>query len=407
MAMLTPSSPQSGTAGDDHRRQKPWSALTALIALAMVMTACSASSESSGDDEGVVSDGPIRYSRDFLLNCSNEMTAGCIGRSAAKGTVIEFPSGVTLTYRDSGVSVEPLDQGPLDTTLRFQATFEVENQSGQALDWSQLGSIFYLTFDTDAGREDPTYDVPDLLADGERFDLVATYGLRTNSAIGPSRWDIAVRNTDSATIVALHADDATLEGFKSGDITEAENAAAPMTSAVATSAATTVAPTTTTNPPTTTTSAPVTTPSTVPTSTTGAPTTSTTASDSGSTQAAPSSPGEQISVFVEKLVELYDQGDAAEMAASLHPVHQEFWAIDECIAATQSWVARDDWGMDRISGIAFLGPERIDVGGGRILQAEETYLVTYQQPGLGERQMRVSLEPGGPYWFSNCEPVSP
>lgn len=399
MAMLKPSSPRSGTDGDDHRWRTPWSALIALVALVVVVTACSGSSGSSGDDEGVVSDGPIRYTRDFLLNCSNEMAAGCIGRSAAKGTVIEFPSGLTLTYLDSGVSVEPQEQGPLDTTLRFQATFEVENQSGQALDWSQIGNTFYLTFDTDTGTEDPTYDVPDLLTDGERFDLVATYALRTNTVIGPSRWDIAVRNANSPTIVALHADDATLEGFKSGDITEAAAEDASVTSGVAQPAATTAAPTTSTSSTTTTTSAPTTTLSTAPTTTTSAPT-------STSPQAAPSSPGEQISVFVEELLELYGRGDATEMAASLHPVHQDFWTVDECIAATQSWIARGDWGMDRVSSIAFLGRERVNVGGGRILQAEETYLVTYRQPGVGERQMRVSLEPGGPYWFSNCEPVS-
>ncbi|MEL6985993.1 MAG: hypothetical protein AAFO29_26415 [Actinomycetota bacterium] len=148
-------------------------------------------------------------------------------------------------------------------------------------------------------------------------------------------------------------------------------------------------------------------PSTLPPTTTSAPTTSTSTSGSTSAQEAPSSPGEQVSVFVEELVELYRQGDATELAASLHPVHQDFWTVEECIAATQSWVEREDWSMDRVSGIAFLGSERINVGGGRILEAEETYLVTYQQPGSGERQMRVSLEPGGPYWFSNCEPVSP
>jgi len=106
-------------------------------------------------------------------------------------------------------------------------------------------------------------------------------------------------------------------------------------------------------------------------------------------------------MFVDQLVELYDQRDVAAMVARLHPNHFEYWTTEQCEAVTGDWLSRNDWGVERIIDLEYVGFAELEVAAGRVIESTETFVLTYAGP-LSERVMRVSLDLGGPYWFTSC-----
>jgi len=376
-------------------------ALVSLMIFVIVASSCSG----AGGSDGEVADAAIIFDADFFQRCSDDPAAGCFGRPAALGSVIDFPRrGFTLTYLESGVGVESVDRDPLDTLLSFRAKFKVDNNSGSELSDDTIRDALYITFDTEpGGARDPeyAYSLPTAIPDGESVDFVASFDLLVNENTAPDSWLVGIRTLRFATFVTLFADSSPLEDYLAGSTTDVDSGVTeeadravnesntPSTSAVSTSLPSSTATTTTATAPTkadtTTTTAVVSTQDPEPT---------TRGSQPGSDE-------QTIRTFVDELVELYQQEDVTAMVASLHPNHFEHWTVRQCETVTSDWLSRNDWGVDRITDIEYIGFTPLEVATGRVVESSETFLISYASPA-GQREMRISLDPGGPFWFTAC-----